>query len=328
MSRPSGVVLEGETSGPNYGAVNGAQPERTSQRRGASTVLPLGRQTQMLGPDTGDSSGQAVPTVPAGGPVTVSDRAGASVLRLPTGSAERVAVLETERTGPGATEQRQHAHTHVHTAEPQLQAPRPPPPHPKSTIGTSQQPLQPGVSFSPMRERLPPPLQQAVHQLSQQRTAVIQAVQSRAQRALQGARSEHEQAAEGSVFGTPGSLVGSPMTEQPASEDRSAGAWSVTRISEVLHRRFVAPVLEHVGGSDRAPSSSPAWHTPTHGVRDPPLMEPETRRAMAAWTSQPTALTTPIPAPPPPLPRDDSSTGSMNQEVVLEEVRRQVQLAM
>ena len=157
---------------------------------------------------------------------------------------------------------------------------------------------------------------------------MIQAVQSRAQRALQGARSEHEQAAEGSVFGTPGSLVGSPMTEQPASEDRSAGAWSVTRISEVLHRRFVAPVLEHVGGSDRAPSSSPAWHTPTHGVRDPPLMEPETRRAMAAWTSQPTALTTPIPAPPPPLPRDDSSTGSMNQEVVLEEVRRQVQLAM
>ena len=152
MSRPSGVVLEGETSGPNYGAVNGAQPERTSQRRGASTVLPLGRQTQMLGPDTGDSSGQAVPTVPAGGPVTVSDRAGASVLRLPTGSAERVAVLETERTGPGATEQRQHAHTHVHTAEPQLQAPPPPPPQPKSTIGTSQQPLQPGVSFSPMRE--------------------------------------------------------------------------------------------------------------------------------------------------------------------------------
>ena len=114
MSRPSGVVLEGETSGPNYGAVNGAQPERTSQRRGASTVLPLGRQTQMLGPDTGDSSGQAVPAVPVGGPVTVSDRAGASVLRLPTGSAERVAVLETERTGPGATEQRQHAHTHVH----------------------------------------------------------------------------------------------------------------------------------------------------------------------------------------------------------------------
>ena len=55
-------------------------------------------------------------------------------------------------------------------------------------------------------------------------------------------------------------------------------------------------------------------------------MAPETRRAMAEWTAQQTFLTTPVSEPPPPM--DDSSTGSMSRELVMEEVKRQVQIAM
>ena len=55
-------------------------------------------------------------------------------------------------------------------------------------------------------------------------------------------------------------------------------------------------------------------------------MSPENRRAMAAWTARPSILTTPLP---PERPQnDDSSAASVNQEVVMEEVKKQVQLAM
>ena len=101
-------------------------------------------------------------------------------------------------------------------------------------------------------------------------------IRGRRQRALQGSRSDDGHGLEGSVFETPGSLVCSPLAEQPVSEERGAGSWPVTRISEVLHRRLVAPVLEQVGGGDRA-STSPTWHTPTHAT-DVLLLPPETRR--------------------------------------------------
>ena len=54
------------------------------------------------------------------------------------------------------------------------------------------------------------------------------------------------------------------VTEADVQGDRASGPWSVTRISEVLHRRFLAPVMEHVTGGERQPASSPTWHSPTN----------------------------------------------------------------
>ena len=120
------------------------------------------------------------------------------------------------------------------------------------------------------------------------------------------------------------------VTEADVQGDRASGPWSVTRISEVLHRRFLAPVMEHVTGGERQPASSPTWHSPTNASGEmadsrPPMIV-ETRRAMEAWTAQPTILTTPQPERP--QPRDDSSSASLPQEIIMEEVKKQVQLAM
>ena len=334
MSRPSGngLVLEGEAAGPNYGAVNGVFPEATNRRSGASSTLPLGRAASNQLGERLQTEGQHVEPRPRAGGVeginattahsaaldVGGDERGADGSGLPTGSAARA-----ELTGPGATDER-----YGTSRVPKAAVPPPPPPLPQldPMAPPITQPLQTGTTSAPIRERLPPPIQQAVHQLSQQRTAVIQAVQARAQRAINGARRDEGSGVEGSVFGTPGSLMGSPIATQPEVSEHAGSGWSVTRISEVLHRRFVAPVLEHVGGQERTPAASPVSHASTYVTGPEPLMSPETRRAMAEWTSQSTSLTPAVPLPP--LPRDDSSSGSMNQEVVKEEVKRQVQMAM
>ncbi|OLP84473.1 Transposon Ty1-NL2 Gag-Pol polyprotein [Symbiodinium microadriaticum] len=303
-----------------------------TRRSGASSTLPLGRATvsQSGGesrtdgypgeqrPNAGDVARSKATAVHGSSHGMGGEDRRANEPRLLTGSAARVDV-----TGPGATDER-----HDTSRVPETAAPPPPPPSPPTdpTAPPIAQPLQTGAMTSPMRERLPPPLQHAVHQLSQQRTAVIQAVQTRAQRAISGARRNESSGAEGSVFGTPGSLAGSPMAPQQEPGEQMGGGWSVTRISEVLHRRLVAPVLEHVGGQERTPAASPVSHASTYATGQEPLMSPETRRAMAEWTAQATSLTPAAPAPP--LPRDDSSAGIMSQEIVKEEVKRQVQLAM
>ena len=313
--------MEGEEAGPNYGAVNGVPPALGSRRSGSSTTLPLGRAASRqdphdplveqleAGPTTSDR-----PSVFSGVQSGTRQRA-RSAGQQPTGSA-------VDLTGSGANVRRE---------EPQQQA------NPSTSVptipSTVAQPMeqrtqqQPAAAAPAARDRLPPPLQHAVQQLSQQRTAVIQAVQTRAQRALHGPRVEEgvSARAEGSVFASAESLAGSPQAVQHPEEDRGAGSWSVARISQILHRRLVAPMLEHVGGGDRLPPS-PVWQSPSSATVQEPLMSPETRQAMASWTARPTALTTP-----PALTtqqRDDSSDKSMSQEVIMEEVRRQVQMAM
>ncbi|CAE7252215.1 unnamed protein product [Symbiodinium sp. CCMP2592] len=155
------------------------------------------------------------------------------------------------------------------------------------------------------------------------------AVQSRAQRALHGQRSDDTPGsrAEGGLF-VNAENYGSPQASPVSEEDRGPGSWSVTRISQVLHRRLVAPVLEHVGGGDRGPgpAQSPTWHSPAQTGAQESLMSHETRQAMATWTARPTVLTTPTA--PMAQRREDSSGESMNQEVIMDEVRRQVQMAM
>ncbi|CAE7253909.1 TY2B-C [Symbiodinium sp. CCMP2592] len=313
MSRPNEgggqPVLEGEASGPNYGAVNGVVPGHGARRTGATSALPLGRAVSVTDVRRSDSSGQAdvQGTIPA-----VSDEPSTST---------------TLPTGLGAT----HG-THAQPTTQQPTAPLAQPPQPATAPAQSQSaapepPQLTTTTLEPQRIAPPPPppqplpqrpLQHAVHQL--QRTAVVQAVQARAQRALHSVRGED-------VFSSAESLVGSPQSVLPREDEgRSQNGWSVTRISEVLHRRFVAPVLEHVGGSDRPVGPSPTWHSPSNqGFEEQPLMTAETRQAMAEWTARPTSLTLPVGER---VHRDDSSAGSVNREAVMEEVKRQVQLAM
>ncbi|OLP93247.1 hypothetical protein AK812_SmicGene24892 [Symbiodinium microadriaticum] len=132
---------------------------------------------------------------------------------------------------------------------------------------------------------------------------------------------------EGNIFASTESLAGSPQVVQDAEHEseRGASAWSVTRISEVLHRRIVAPMMGQ-GAAD--PPPTPSWQSPVNQSApvEPPLMSPESRRAMAAWTARPSILTTPV-VPDKPQ-NDDSSAASVNHDLVMEEVRKQVQLAM
>ena len=108
-------------------------------------------------------------------------------------------------------------------------------------------------------------------------------------------------------------------------------AW-FTRMSEVIQRRVVAPVMEQVqtagrGRTLQSPGASPqsVWHSQPSQPTTPtaPLMPQEVRQAMSSWTARPSLLT--------PRPRrqaEESSNGSISQEVVMEEVRKQVKAAL
>ena len=319
--RRASAVLEGETAGPSYGAVNGIPPMRAGEAR--APVLPLGEtaaeaslqgQAPMGQPEARRSDNPSLRVDPVLPTAAVTRTTGGVEMR----SVEPTAAFVVDGiTGPGA-ERRAEATT---ATEDITQ----PPIMPKQSSTT----MTPPTTQPPQQsEGLPPPLRQAVSQLAQQRTAVIQAVQARAQRAMQSVRGE-ELPGEGDrePFASPQQGASVQMREEPVP-DRTSSSWSVTRFSEVLHRRFVAPVIEHVHGGER-PAASPVWHSPAHqGAQDaevPPLMTTETRRAMEAWTAQPTILTTPPERRPV---RDDSSSASLPQELIMEEVKRQVQVAM
>ncbi|CAE7553695.1 ATG18, partial [Symbiodinium sp. CCMP2456] len=77
----------------------------------------------------------------------------------------------------------------------------------------------------------------------------------------------------------------------------------------------------------QSPECSPAsaWHSQPSRPTTPtaPLMSQEMRQAMTSWTNRPSLLTA--------APRrqaEESSNGSISQEVVMEEVRRQVKAAL
>ena len=316
MSRPRQVVMEGEDAGPSYGAVNGvpAPPPRGDSGGLFADSVPRREQDDMPSSSTSvtqqATSKAAMPIAPPTGP-------GANdVQRAPDDvvpkSAQHIHAQNVQSTA--STQQQQQP-----TLPPVL-------PLASSKQTSSTQPLP--ASTPVVGDRLPQPLQSAVQQLSQQRSAVIQAVQNRAQRALQGRRSE-ETVNDGAIFASSESLVGSPQVTSDVEREgeRSSGTWSVTRISEVLHRRIVAPMMGQ-GPIPSPPQPPSSWQSPLNasGRQEQPLMSPESRRAMAAWTARPSLLTSP--AAPENQQNDDSSAASVNHELVMEEVRKQVQLAM
>ena len=181
---------------------------------------------------------------------------------------------------------------------------------------------------------LPGPLQSAVQQLSQQRDSVVQAVQARAQRAIHGApRGDTPSSDDGT---NPFAPTTSPPPLSPgmvqSSDSDGQGSWSVMRISEVLHRRFVAPMMGQSSSANVvehgtvAAMTTPWQSPPTTTPAQTPLMSPEVRQAMSSWTAQPSLITRPVGQGQ--GQRDDSSSASLPQELILEEVRRQVQQAM
>ena len=270
MSRPSegGATMDGEVAGPDYTAVpNGVPSPAPPRRTGMSSTLPLGRASgepsEPRRTQEGTVNGGPSPTE-RGDAETGVGVSGA--MRTDDGRSTGLAV---DNTAPGAN-----VRANVATSE---GAPQVPAASPTVAQHEGQCTTQQSASTSTPRERLRPPLQQAVQQLSQQRTAVIQAVQNRAQRALQGARMD--EGAGTYVEEDFQSMAGSPQATPFQEGDHGGGAWSVTRISEVLHRRLVAPVLEHVGaaGNQPGPSSSSARRSSTSTTAPDSLMSHENK---------------------------------------------------
>ena len=136
----------------------------------------------------------------------------------------------------------------------------------------------------------------------------MQAVQTIAQRALQGARGDERQATGSGATAWPMTPEATPTVNSVAGKENTSGM----RLSSGLATfSEVAPVLDHVQGPDRQPMASPAWHSPVNCVQAAvQLMPPDRRSAMAACTAQSTTLTPMQPQQPP---GDGSSTGSVKR---------------
>ena len=151
----------------------------------------------------------------------------------------------------------------------------------------------------------------AMAQLAEQQTALVAAVQSRARRMLQGTGVE-------------------PSDQDPVHSSEDHVVW-YSRLRGLV-QGVVNPVMERVQvmRSRTAMSSPQAWQSPTT-TPEPretgtPLMEPAMQQAMQEWTQRTSLL----------QPRQDlfgspaehSSGESVSPEMVQEEVRRQVQIAI
>ena len=188
MSRPRQAVMEGEDAGPSYGAVNGVPPPPPPQATGGLMTEQMDAPSSSGTFPKQSASEHAVPIAPPTGP-GASDVPSSSVGAVPK-NAHHI--------------QARHAQQTTAAAAPQPQQQRPSLPL-TTTQASPTQPLPPATPT--MGDRLPQPLQHAVQQLSQQRSAVIQAVQTRAQRALQGRRSD-EVVNEGNILSPPRALLG------------------------------------------------------------------------------------------------------------------------
>ena len=130
------------------------------------------------------------------------------------------------------------------------------------------------------------------------------------------------------------------MTSTTSSPERRAGrprpqqgaTWGFSQTGQAFYRRVIAPVLEQAGvvkapPPKALPSSFAKSSAPGIGASGAPLMPPGVQQAMRAWTARPSLLT-PRPFAPPQQMDGTSSGSSGHQEMVAEEVRRQVQGAL
>ena len=105
----------------------------------------------------------------------------------------------------------------------------------------------------------------------------------------------------------------------------------LARAGQALRRRVVEPVLQHVARSPAphpSPSLSSGYDGPRAGSVRPSegVFPPGVSEAMQEWTSRASLI-----APGPQgqvVGRDESSASSLSPELIMEEVKRQVQIAM
>ena len=128
----------------------------------------------------------------------------------------------------------------------------------------------------------------------------------------------------------------SPPEELPVRSDGAQGSQAVwmVRLGEFFQRRVsqaaatVVPVLERPARGRTIATPPSSWMTPTM-PKARPLFSPEAERAMQQWPQQAPLLHGTENQMTQAAPRDaESSSGSLTQEQVLSEVRRQVQAAM
>ena len=296
--RPS--TLEGEAAGPNYGTVSG--------ERGDTRPLVNG-------------TGGNRPAVPTG--VSTAATAPASSTRTPGERVSETALGAPTRVDSGVGSR----------VEAQAQPPLNPqqPQQPNSQQGRQLEAGTRGLPLEATRET-----SQASHQQQQRLVSpsVSSMVQQRARESLlqHGAVEQVELHREVHVqqVDVPGEGHPHPSAEQ--GQSRTPAWWA--RMSEVLQRRVVSPMMEqvHSAGVGRAPhnpdaSPTSVWHSQPSSPTDggPQLIPQDLRQAMTSWTARPSLIT---PRPRRTVPAEDSSNASVNQEAVMEEVKRQVKLAL
>ena len=322
------AILSGEVDGPNYGTLAGTGAEHAARGGGAAVGLPNGvdssenqgptRRTRSLGEFAPTRGSQAFATGQLAGNV------GGSGFITSTGPAEETASGATVHEG--TTQVSPHTHTPAATAVEQPAAPafnsissfvpEPPPEPPRDEA--------PGIHRSEPQAGVGPHVARGSSQRqtgSSSSPAVPEQVPA----------PEYAGVDVGFRLGNPFS-PGTPPPPVPTEFRETevghhGGMWAFrTRISEVLHRRVLNPVLEHVQGvTNRAQEHGEGnpWTRPQPSTPSPQLISPEVQRSMQVWTNQASLI-----SPRPRAARDDSSSGSIPQELIMEEVRRQVQMAL
>ena len=112
--------------------------------------------------------------------------------------------------------------------------------------------------------------------------------------------------------------------EQAARQGVLAG---LTRAGQAIRRRVVDPVLQHVTRTPPPPTAYAAGDGHYGGTQaSRSAFPPTVAEAMQEWTAR-TSLLTPGPQGPLPL-QEESSASSISPEMVMEEVKKQVHLAM
>ena len=291
-------VLEGESSGPSYGA---AEPEGGSRQ---SVVLPNGvtSRRSVVETDAGRMRAEGPFVGPTGSAATGQEGNGVS------GLGGLVQQDHSPAQQPQHSTEQQQRQEHTERQQQASASAGIPPQYPEEPVEVHvQEPRPTLVRHQPLHDEV----QQRAHESVLRRELVQEVHVRQAERAFQ--TEDH------------GGAIVEPGGNRPA--------W-FARVSEVVQRRIVSPVMEQVqsvglaGKSERTPEASPhsVWHsqpaTPTT-MHPQPLMTQEVRQAMSAWTSRPSLLT-----PKPRRPAEESSNASLSQEVIMEEVRKQVKTAL
>ena len=333
MQASGHAVLAGEDRGPDYRAGFGAQsgqqlpngvpPADQQQRADGPVESGSGFQSPMVGPGGDYVAEDVEAALPAYSGLGRATAPGATThvtssgfQRVGLAQASAAAVLQHQQPPPTTSAQQpdgqifESPRTSAATAQQQ----------PTSATTTIQQDLQAARQVE-LREDGSQLEVEGRGQLDQPQSLTIPAT----------LRSEMQAVEEEFVMT---STTSSPERRSGRVRAQQEATWGFSRTGQAFYRRVIAPVLEQAGvvKAQAPPPRSlpqPIAKSPSmnQGAPGGPLMPPNVQQAMRAWTARPSLLT-----PRPPIPQRShdavSSSSSGHQEMVAEEVRRQVQGAL